>query len=145
MNLKVDCDPSFTGDDCTKVQFASCSELPSGSLSKVYTFTNRNTGTNFDAYCDMVTVSNGNVGGWTVIQTRNNGAEDFDKPWQSYVEGFGAVSKNGASPARPNGNFWIGLDNLASLATANQQLRIEYDTCDGRQLVTEYGQFRVGP
>ena len=43
--------------------------------------------------------------GWTVIQRRIDGAEDFDKNWKQYKTGFGDF----------NGNFWLGLEKIHRL------------------------------
>ena len=53
-------------------------------------------------YCDMSVVGGE---GWTVIQRRIDGAEDFDKNWKQYKTGFGDF----------NGNFWLGLEKIHRL------------------------------
>lgn len=44
-------------------------------------------------------------GGWTVIQRRISGTEDFDRSWKDYQIGFGDF----------DGNFWLGLENIKAI------------------------------
>lgn len=36
--------------------------------------------------------------GWTVVQRRFDGSENFDRNWEGYVNGFGSL----------NGEYWLG-------------------------------------
>ena len=51
--------------------------------------------TKLAAYCDMKTAG----GGWTVIQRRVDGSEDFFRSWRSYKQGFGSLLHD----------YWLGL------------------------------------
>lgn len=53
-------------------------------------------------YCDMETEG----GGWTAIQRRINGEENFNRNWTEYKLGFGT----------PYGDYWIGNDAIHQLA-----------------------------
>ncbi|XP_068196197.1 angiopoietin-related protein 4 [Antennarius striatus] len=55
----------------------------------------------FKVFCEMTA-----DGGWTVIQTRQDGSVDFDQLWEAYKKGFGGL----------NGNFWLGLEKIHSIA-----------------------------
>jgi ficolin len=61
-------------------------------------------------YCDMTT----DGGGWTVIQRRMNGSENFNQTWETYAEGFGNKSRE----------FWIGNDNIIALTDTSSQQSI---------------------
>lgn len=43
--------------------------------------------------CDQDT----GAGGWTIVQKRFDGSQDFNKDWQQYADGFGV----------PNGKFYL--------------------------------------
>ncbi|CAG00788.1 unnamed protein product, partial [Tetraodon nigroviridis] len=40
-----------------------------------------------DVFCDMTS-----EGGWTVIQRRHDGSQNFNQPWERYKRGFGSLS-----------------------------------------------------
>ena len=63
--------------------------------------------------CDMST----DGGGWIVFQRRVSGSVDFNLGWKAYKEGFGD----------PNGNFWLGLDNLHKLAGPGKGATLRVD------------------
>jgi len=64
------------------------------------------------AYCDQTTMG----GGWTVIQRRQDGSVDFNRNWDDYKRGFGALT----------GEFWFGNDNIHELTKTNS-LFLTYD------------------
>ncbi|XP_020908476.1 techylectin-5B-like [Exaiptasia diaphana] len=77
-------------------------------------------------YCDQET----NGGGWTVIQRRQDGSQDFYLGWQSYKLGFGSLT----------GEFWLGLDNIYRLTrNIKNRLRVELEDT----VYAEYDYFAV--
>ncbi|XP_033726181.1 ryncolin-4-like [Pecten maximus] len=83
---------------------SDCNEMdPDVFCSGVYRIT-PSAGVSFDVYCDMETDN----GPWTVIQNRQNGDEEFFRPWDDYKKGFG----------NPLGNFW--LDDAMNLHNGMQ-------------------------
>jgi len=96
-------------------------------------------------YCDMETVSElTNKLGWTVLQKRFNGIENFNRNWNEYTKGFGAL----------DGEHWAGLENIFSIT--NQMvskfsqpesntpwLRIDFEDWNGLQLYTEINGFAI--
>ncbi|KAM7355174.1 fibrinogen C domain-containing protein 1-like isoform 1-T4 [Cochliomyia hominivorax] len=85
----------------------------------------------FLAVCDLKTLD----GGWTVIQRRQDGSENFYRNWSEYAEGFGNV----------NGEFFIGLEKLHALTTSGdiQELYIILEDFEGIRKYARYGEFEI--
>ena len=86
-------------------------------------------------YCDMLT----DDGGWTVIQRRQDGSQDFFLNWNSYVAGFGDKA----------GEHWLGFDKIFKLANEDSdqvQLRIDMTTDEDepQKLYARYKSFYIG-
>ncbi|KAK7066199.1 microfibrillar-associated protein 4 [Halocaridina rubra] len=75
--------------------------------------------------------------GWTVMLSRTNGIELFNRTYKEYQEGFG----------HPTGDYWIGNDFLHRLTTWKpHQLRVVMEDWDGQKTWAQYNRFRVaGP
>ncbi|CAH1800138.1 unnamed protein product [Owenia fusiformis] len=71
-------------------------------------------------------------GDWTVIQTRTDGALDFDRPWKDYSKGFGDLK----------GEFWWGLENIWAIMEI-AVLRIEIWDRMGTYEFIDYKHFYV--
>jgi len=67
------------------------------NIDGIYRITTINNRT-IHVYCDQT----GNGGGWTVIQRRMDGSENFFRNWQSYKQGFGKLQHE----------FWLGNENI---------------------------------
>jgi len=82
-------------------------------------------------YCDTVTAN----GGWTVIQRRKDGSENFNRPWADYEKGFGDL----------NGEFWYGLKAMNCLTQTGQwELRVDFEFENKTRSFLHYNVFRVG-
>ncbi|KAH3884463.1 fibrinogen-like protein 1 [Dreissena polymorpha] len=72
--------------------------------------------------------------GWTVIQRRHDGRENFTRDWEDYKHGFGDLQAE----------FWLGNENIHLLTTQDDyELRIVMEDWDGRRHHAEYDRFRV--
>ncbi|XP_060567073.1 microfibril-associated glycoprotein 4-like [Ruditapes philippinarum] len=65
-----------------------------------------------DVWCDMTN------GGWTVMQRRQDGSEDFYRNWDEYKHGFGNWS----------GEYWLALENIYHLTSNDSSLHIYMET-----------------
>ena len=84
-----------------------------------------------DMYCDTTTAD----GGWTVIQRRKDGSENFNRPWADYEKGFGDL----------NGEFWYGLKAMNCLTQTGQwELRVDFKFPNKTRSYLHYNMFRVG-
>ncbi|XP_023017974.2 microfibril-associated glycoprotein 4 [Leptinotarsa decemlineata] len=81
--------------------------------------------------CDMETMG----GGWTHIQKRFDGSQDFYLGWREYKFGFGNL----------NGEFWLGLENIY-LSTAKEptELLVEVIDRDNVKAHAHYKAFAIG-
>merc|ERR1712183_348275 len=88
--------------------------------------------TPLQVYCDMTI----DGGGWVVIQRRIDGTENFYRPWNDYVNGFGDK----------NAEFWIGLENMHILTRKrNVELRIDLKDFNNVEKYASYKTFVIGP
>ncbi|XP_015244886.1 PREDICTED: fibroleukin-like [Cyprinodon variegatus] len=96
----------------------------------VYTIQPELNGPSIEAKCDMETAG----GGWTVIQTRQDGSVDFNRTWQEYKEGFGSLQ----------GEHWLGNAALHALTSTGQhQLRVELEDWYQQKRQATYSNFKV--
>ncbi|OWF37897.1 Angiopoietin-related protein 7 [Mizuhopecten yessoensis] len=113
-----------------EINAIDCSDVnPAVHCSGIYRITPK-PGVSFDVYCDMDTEN----GPWTVIQNRQNGEEEFYRPWTDYKNGFGNL----------RGNFWLGNDAIHHITVPESNLRIELVTWLGDFGYAQYSTFRVG-
>merc|ERR1712142_468050 len=110
--------------DCKDIQVLGNTD------SGVYTITPVAIDTPVDVFCDMDTEG----GGWTVIQRRTNGNENFDRTFAEYARGFGTV----------DAEMWIGNDILATMTiTKPYELYITMTDFDDDIRFAKYGIFAV--
>ena len=85
----------------------------------------------------MPSLTLNSIFGWIIVQQRVDMVFDWELPWSSYVAGFGAIDSN----------FWLGLENLYRLTSANSyQLRVEVcDAVTGSWYSAEYSSFTEFP
>ncbi|XP_063166080.1 fibrinogen gamma chain [Candoia aspera] len=91
----------------------------------------------FLVYCEIDTLGNG----WTVLQRRLDGSEDFNKNWIQYKEGFGHLSPN------DNTEFWLGNEKIHLITTQTTvpyALRMEMDDWNNQKSYADYAHFKIG-
>lgn len=86
-----------------------------------------------EVYCDQDT----EMGGWALVQQRENGSVSFNRTWKEYRNGFGQVDQQG------KGEVWIGNTFLHLLTQKDSFLRVELQDWQGKEAYAEY-RFRVG-
>ncbi|TWW58104.1 angiopoietin-related protein 4-like [Takifugu flavidus] len=83
----------------------------------------------FAVFCDMTS-----EGGWTVIQKRYDGAQNFNQLWEGYKRGFGSL----------DGEFWLGLEKIRSVSKQGPyQLQVELSDGAGQQLPVARYRFQL--
>ncbi|NWH80360.1 FIBG protein, partial [Piaya cayana] len=91
----------------------------------------------FLVYCEIDSYGNG----WTVLQRRLDGSEDFKKNWIQYKEGFGHLSPDDTT------EFWLGNEKIHLITTQSTlpyTLRIELEDWSGKKGTADYAVFKVG-
>ncbi|XP_066269709.1 ficolin-2-like isoform X2 [Branchiostoma lanceolatum] len=82
-------------------------------------------------FCDMTTAG----GGWTVIQRRMSGGENFFRSWDEYRTGFG----------QPTAEYWLGNDRLHQLTTGRDYLLyVQLEDQEGLKAFAQYSSFQIG-
>ncbi|XP_061186220.1 techylectin-5A-like [Saccostrea echinata] len=90
-----------------------------------------NKGSGFQVYCDQKT----DGGGWTVIQRRRDGSENFFRTWNDYKNGFGNLSNE----------FWLGNEKIHKITQSGKyKLRIDMTDFSRNSRHASYNTFNVG-
>lgn len=115
----------------------SCEEqysLHPQSSSGVYQLQLTPMGPTILAYCQLV-IEHPSLPAqlWTVVQQRLNGSVSFARPWNDYVKGFG----------HPNGDYWMGLENMHILTAKGCKLMITMEDYDGNNASTVYASVTI--
>lgn len=123
-DMSKDC-PVNLPADCGAIQHADPT-----AKSGTYAIKLPGSTTATQVYCDMDTSG----GGWTVIQRRKDGSENFERKWADYKSGFGKLT----------GEFWLGNDALTALTNAKPYiLRFDLESPSGVKSFAEYNNFKV--
>ncbi|KAH8411132.1 hypothetical protein KR222_004236 [Zaprionus bogoriensis] len=84
----------------------------------------------FDALCDSSLAGPG----WTVVQQRINGREDFYRDWATYRAGFGSL----------DADFFLGLERIYRLTRVQpHELHIHMEAFNGTILTAHYDHFEL--
>ncbi|XP_052100914.1 fibrinogen-like protein 1 isoform X3 [Mytilus californianus] len=114
----------FREDDCTNLK-----KLNPIYESGVFTIYPSKTEEGLQVFCNMTN------GGWTVIQRRTDGSENFRRTWVDYENGFGDLKNE----------FWLGNKYLHVLTSSGSyKLRVELVDTNGSMNYAEYSTFAIG-
>ncbi|XP_033732796.1 protein scabrous-like [Pecten maximus] len=99
-------------------------------LSGLYVIYPANASRSLKVSCDM----EDGTGGWTLIQRRFDGSEEFARGWNDYKVGFGSSDNE----------FWLGNDLIHSLTyNKNLSLKIDMVDIDDKFWTVTYSHFSV--
>lgn len=86
----------------------------------------------FPVYCDSTQMAGP---GWTVIQRRQDGLENFNRNWEDYKMGFGNFY----------GEYFIGLDKLHLITNSRRyELYVYLQNFKNQERYARYDNFRIG-
>lgn len=86
----------------------------------------------FPVYCDSTQMAGP---GWTVIQRRQDGLENFNRNWADYKMGFGDFY----------GEYFIGLDKLHLITNSRRyELYVYLQNFKNQERYARYDNFRIG-
>eukprot|EP00105_Crassostrea_gigas_P023117 XP_011442851.1 PREDICTED: fibrinogen C domain-containing protein 1 [Crassostrea gigas] len=124
-------DQGFSGS--CKAKPKDCADLLAAGKneSKVYSIYPGEGHTPTKIYCDMADEG----GGWTVIQRRFNGSENFFRSFADYATGFG----------NKTGEYWAGNDVIHAITSqCKYELKIILTDFQQHTKIAKYSSFSVG-
>ncbi|XP_077135487.1 fibrinogen alpha chain-like [Ranitomeya variabilis] len=119
----------YTGKDCADI----LQKHSSGAKSGIFKIRPEGSNKELSVFCDQDT----QLGGWVLIQQREDGSVNFNRTWQDYKNGFGSVDANG------KGELWLGNEYIYLLSKKETVLRIELEDWSGNEVHAEYS-FHLG-
>ncbi|NP_001181918.1 fibrinogen alpha chain precursor [Danio rerio] len=119
----------FVGGDCVEIQ----QKHVNGGQSGMFKIKPAGSEEVVEVYCDQST----GLGGWTLVQQREDGSVNFNRTWKEYLNGFGQIDKQG------KGEIWIGNKFLHLLTQKESLLRVELQDWTGAEAYAEYN-IKVG-
>ncbi|XP_077445699.1 fibrinogen alpha chain [Stigmatopora argus] len=117
--VQVQRSSDFTGEDCVDI-FHKHSRGQTDGLFQIRA-SPAAAAAPLSVYCQQ----EGLLGGWLLVQQRENGSLHFNRTWAEYRDGFGSVDASG------RGEMWLGNRHLRSL-TARGQTLLRVDLRDRR-------------
>ncbi|XP_060716033.1 fibrinogen alpha chain [Tachysurus vachellii] len=114
----------FIGGDCVDIQ----QKHTAGGQSGLFRVKPAESEEIVEVYCDQAT----GLGGWVLIQQREDGSVNFNRTWDEYRVGFGNIDKHG------KGELWIGNKVLHLLTQKESVLRVELFDWAGNEVYAEY-------
>ncbi|XP_072381013.1 microfibril-associated glycoprotein 4-like [Diabrotica undecimpunctata] len=107
-------------------------QLLGEDISGIFEIHPKNSSKAIKVLCDMEIRG----GGWTHVQKRFDGSEDFYRNWKDYKFGFGNLK----------GEFWIGLEQIYTLTMDKpNELLIELTDRNNTKRYAHYTSFAIGP
>ncbi|XP_051994160.1 fibrinogen alpha chain-like [Xyrauchen texanus] len=111
--------------DCVEIQ----QKHANGGQSGLFKIKPAGSSEEVEVYCDQAT----GLGGWALVQQREDGSVNFNRTWKEYQAGFGQINQKG------KGEVWIGNKFLHHLTTQNEcLLRVELQDWEGKEVYAEY-------
>ncbi|KAJ4921138.1 hypothetical protein JOQ06_024722 [Pogonophryne albipinna] len=131
-SVRTEREAGYIGKDCVDAHRKHLNGETSGL------FTIRPGGQDSPQMVEVYCHQEGIMGGWVLVQLRENGALNFNRSWAEYRDAFGSVDATGG------GEFWIGNQNLHLLTNQGENmLKVELEDWEGGVANAEFT-IRVG-
>ncbi|KAK5893106.1 hypothetical protein CgunFtcFv8_006010 [Champsocephalus gunnari] len=131
-SVRTEREAGYIGKDCVDAHKKHLNGETSGL------FTIRPGGQDSPQLVEVYCHQEGIMGGWVLVQLRENGALNFNRSWAEYRDAFGSVDATGG------GEFWIGNQNLHLLTNQGENmLKVELEDWEGGVANAEFT-IRVG-